>query len=818
MKKTMKLNYYIACTVVFTLFGTACGTLVKSSEKVVDPKKCVILLPPKPSPADRLAARELAKHLKLITRVSVPTVSQKKQSAFVFNIGTVPEHDKDVHFAGNEARYFCDDSGVWLYGDSKRGRKGSLFAVYLFLEKQFNVRWVEPGDDGIVFTPAKKLCIRKGAGCWKPALGFVNIRGGRPKMPRVPEKSSILTQKLPPKHFLKCFESLAVADVNKEALWQEDLFAWRLNRMRLGGLDRPAHGHLLYVKKWNLYSKTHPEIFALNKWGKREPETFEKPKAGYVFTKRDLQFLKPCTTSQLLIKMTVDDWAKRKSKYINACQNDLGFGYCRCKNCLAIDEEVQGGSFKNSGIISVSDRYVKFANDVLRRAQKIRPDVRCCMYAYNETLYPPQKQRLDDAVIVGMVPTRIDSQFCELLDAWKKMGAKAFTIRPNFPGTYLSYIIPMGMEKTFYTTFNQAVKRGVIAADYDSYMSRNLNNTIACYILARAMIHPEKSFSELEDEFYSAYGAAAPEVKEYYTYWRENVFQKRLEKDLTRLSIADACDNFGRAVRQNISKYYFPTDFDKTGKILQKASKKKLSDLERKRLDFMILNHKHARLAFDAMTAPENKKIECARRLQGFRRKNILKLSGVMGAIYTEVSDGDLTGIKLADSFKKFKHVAPTARYWHFKADVKNKGLAEKWQNKAYSELSKWELVPTDCSWESIPDSAPTSKKLRKFLRNYNGIAYYATKFKIPENILKSKKIKLYFGAVDESCWIYLNGKEVGKHIFKNRNDWKAAFEIDITNFIDKSKSEQNLVVRVEDKFGNGGIWQRVYLTSESVK
>ena len=72
------------------------------------------------------------------------------------------------------------------------------------------------------------------------------------------------------------------------------------------------------------------------------------------------------------------------------------------------------------------------------------------------------------------------------------------------------------------------------------------------------------------------------------------------------------------------------------------------------------------------------------------------------------------------------------------------------------------------------------------------------------------------FGAVDESAWVYVNGKPAGEHTFAKSNDWTAPFLIRIDSLISWEKPVQDITVRVEDKGGAGGIWKPVWLVSRS--
>jgi hypothetical protein len=68
---------------------------------------------------------------------------------------------------------------------------------------------------------------------------------------------------------------------------------------------------------------------------------------------------------------------------------------------------------------------------------------------------------------------------------------------------------------------------------------------------------------------------------------------------------------------------------------------------------------------------------------------------------------------------------------------------------------------------------------------------------------------------VDESCWVYVNGKLAGTHLFAKKDDWKTPFLIRIDPFVDWSKPDQLVNVRVEDKAGAGGIWKPVAVVAK---
>ena len=68
--------------------------------------------------------------------------------------------------------------------------------------------------------------------------------------------------------------------------------------------------------------------------------------------------------------------------------------------------------------------------------------------------------------------------------------------------------------------------------------------------------------------------------------------------------------------------------------------------------------------------------------------------------------------------------------------------------------------------------------------------------------------VELAFGAVDESAWVWLNGKYIGKHDI-GPDGWKVPFWLDVTREI-RFGGENLLAVRVKDTEKAGGIWKPV--------
>lgn len=137
----------------------------------------------------------------------------------------------------------------------------------------------------------------------------------------------------------------------------------------------------------------------------------------------------------------------------------------------------------------------------------------------------------------------------------------------------------------------------------------------------------------------------------------------------------------------------------------------------------------------------------------------------------------------------------PLAREnWLFRTDPKFDGHRVGWFKKELKE-NKWTKIKIGY-WEE------------QGFKDYDGIAWYRFKFRMPPAPAEMKAVELYFRGVDESAWVWLNGKYVGQHDL-GPSGWDKPFHLDVTGEILWGK-ENVLAVRVEDTQYGGGIWRPV--------
>ena len=111
-----------------------------------------------------------------------------------------------------------------------------------------------------------------------------------------------------------------------------------------------------------------------------------------------------------------------------------------------------------------------------------------------------------------------------------------------------------------------------------------------------------------------------------------------------------------------------------------------------------------------------------------------------------------------------------------------------------------WEV---ELKGESKPIAVPASwNEQYQELFYEEGPVYYRREFNIPRWI-KAGRIRLYFGAVNTDCEVYINGRKVGEnHI------GYLPFEVDISDSVKIGKNE--LVVKVTNRLKTGGFPSRI--------
>jgi len=622
--------------ILFILFSTI---LLAS-----DPSKQAIIIINKNSDhIKKFAAKELQKHLELILNqnILITTSDANTTSKYKFYIGKNKLFD-NIKLKSEESLYTIDKNSIYLYGDDliihkhktpletvtdMKNKTGTLFAIYDFLYNELNVRWTEPGDQGIFYIEQKNLDLKNKKFTWYPTISFRYFRNDIWRWDKLTNEK-INMYKYTPKE-LQPTQQYVEKKKFEELIWKR--------RMKQATYAKPAYGHA-FTRYWDKYGKKHPEWFALGANGLRGLEGSKSHIA-----KR----LKLCISNNDLQKEIINTWRKDFLKYknyniYNACINDSR-GYCRCKECRALDHDLKKYPSKNFEIESKTDRYVYFWNQLITEAKKFNPKAKIIAYAYSDYRYPPKYQKLKDDIILGFVPkfTDLPQTTKKALKQWKAKGLKEVFLRPNDFNDDIG--MPMGHEKYIFDRFKLFKKdTSLYGIDYDrTYTFNNwAYDGLAYYILANTINNQKRSFEDIEKEYYATFGTSSSDIEKFYQYWRNN-FETR------RLPFIKEYGGFGKRhkIYHDIEKFYTLEDFNITNNILNKALHHADNTYIKKRIKKIILANKHSELLFIAIKNNTKKDYQ---NLISFRikHKKDLILSWPM-VFYVESKLANINGVNI---------------------------------------------------------------------------------------------------------------------------------------------------------------------------
>jgi len=768
-----------------------------------------IVLPEKPTPTERLAAEELRDHIRLMTGAELPLGGEPGKAEARILIGRAAAA-AGLTADGLEPEHYRIKTGPgWLAIAGRDGslsdrvddplelstvQVGTLFGVYHLLDQVLGVRWLWPGELGM-FAPRRAAVV----------IPDLDLTGG-PKLVQRSIRSPRSSKRARAK-FLKVDgvsalpEDLAERQGREERLW--------LRRHRMGRRMRFGFGHA-FTRWWDKYHETHPEFFA-RLHGHEQP---------YPAPDR----VKFCVSNPAVVEQIVKDWqAAGAPDSLRACPNDSR-AYCTCERCRAWDLPVKTTP-ENVDESVLTYRYVRFWNALAEKAVAVNPKVWVCGYAYSNYRRPPEGVKLRGNIILGFVPGSTSVPRAAALydiekdwQGWSKAGASLF-LRPNWwHAGHLAPYLPLHDAGRF---FKFAFEHKMQGTDFDSLLGHWATQGPYYYLVARLHARPGLSVDAVIGEYCSAFGPAAPAVRDYLDYW-ENFTVEYARQSIAR---ADDLGGVNRAQIRLLPALFTDDVLSKAGAILARAAELAGDDVRcRKRVEFLRLGLEHVRLTRDAVrwadgavsyrgakNTPEV--VRAAAALRNFRRSH-----AASGFDWTEYSDyneirlGDFTGLRLTHALGGRTPLAVLPAVWFFQWDPQNVGERERWFAADFDHRRrKWLRAQVFKAWEQQDVGKAWAREHDG--KDYDGVAWYRTSFDVPAEA-RGKKVSLLFGAVDESCKVWINGELVGEHPFVKPDDWKTPFEIDISRAVRFGRPNV-VAVRVEDNAGLGGVWRLVWLLAE---
>jgi hypothetical protein len=376
--------------------------------------------------------------------------------------------------------------------------------------------------------------------------------------------------------------------------------------------------------------------------------------------------------------------------------------------------------------------------------------------------------------------------------------------------------LPLGREQELFEALRRAQRRGETPLFEVPWVPWDVSG-LTYYAVAWAVNDPKASFAEVEADYAAAFGAAAPDVRQYFAFWRQH-YQEVLVPRRQALEAA-GCGDWLRGLYAGLAEAYQLAQFRASAVFLHQGLQHDLGAAEKQRFERLVLAHEHAEAIFAAIegwatSGDDPKKLKQAigrsGRLPEFRRTFAAELNLCLPRLLLqERTMDDATGVERAVTFKDVEPSERLPLQWRFRADPEDKGVAGKWFALEWSEIEQqWPQLRVDCPWEIQSAASPEAPDLSR----YDGAAWYAATVELPPE-LRSRQVFAHVWAGDDDLTLYVNGQVMGESHHPPGPRWPAALRFRIDPALGGEKPTQRLVIRVQDSGGLGGLRQPVWLS-----
>ena len=417
-------------------------------------------------------------------------------------------------------------------------QSGTLFGVYEVLNRYVGVRWLWPGELGtyvprnntIEIPPINEavkpqLLVRWLGTWWVREMGWTGSWCGTRRKPvyTAPLTEEIMRKMVFPTEEAGYRYGKAVEVFN------------RRHRMVLP-VSSPvrvvqASSHIMGGVRdwWAAHGKEHPEWFAMRADGGRGRK---QPRAG--------NWTAMCVSNPELQRFIVEKAWKDGADIIQMGEADVGGeGFCHCPNCMAWDgpqpkdfPEIMRPNYTPR---VVGDRYARFYKTIYEMAAKKNPNIKIAAMLYHNTLPAPltdiKLKNVTGAMVIygswdGWYPMSAeeDRWYREQWQGWANTGLKLIN-KSNYLLNHYTTPYVITWQSGDFLKFNYEHDMVGITLMSGTNFSWATQGVVA-YMYHRFLDHPEMAIKDVRQEYFSAFGPAAPYVEQYFDYW-ENYARTR---------------------------------------------------------------------------------------------------------------------------------------------------------------------------------------------------------------------------------------------------------------------------------------------------
>lgn len=428
------------------------------------------------------AAKELAANLKEITGAEFPIVKPEQNSkGHVIAVGPgatktlVPELELAFSKLGNDGIIVKTSGANLILTGADGAKRGTLYAVYEFLEREAGVRWWTSKD---TFIPKN------------PSLEIKNLNAVY--VPKLIYRESFYKDVLSAPAF--------AAHLKSNGHWEKITASYG------GHYEIIGWCHTFYrLLPPKTYFKDHPEWYSLLKGerscGRESQLCLSNDEMRKELTKNALELLRKNPDAGM----------------ISISQNDAPNGACECPGCLATQ--------KREG--SASGPLIEFVNKVAEDIEKEFPNVYVETLAYHYTRKPPLTVKPRKNVIVRLCsiecsfsqPLETGAQnadFRKDMEAWSAIAPQLLIW--DYTTNFDNYLLPHPNISVMAPNirFFEKNKSIGVGEQGDSGCTCGDFVELKAWLLAKLMWNPSLDENKLIDEFMDGYyGAASKPLKDY---------------------------------------------------------------------------------------------------------------------------------------------------------------------------------------------------------------------------------------------------------------------------------------------------------------
>lgn len=732
----------------------------------------VIAIAAKASAPDRHAAEDLAALLKQATGAEFPICTPEEAGSrprLAVGPGAAKATVPCLSLDGLGADGIVIEAvspHIILTGGSGAPR-GTLYAVYTFLEDYVGFRWWTRSETTI---PKKSMLTVR---------SDLNMRYVPPLERREP-------------YYCEAFDKDWAVRMKDNGYCQID----EARGGFLGWAGRGCHTFYLSLVPPEQYFEKHPEWFS-------EIEGTRVAQYG------QLCLTNPELTQFVIMRVKQLLKDNPKAAYVSVTQNDW-LGWCTCAKCKAVDDE-EGGQ---------SGTMIRFVNAVAEGIEQEYPNVAVDTFAYLYTRKAPKITKPRNNVVVRLcsiecnfakpLEDKSNEAFRKDIESWAKITDRLYVW--DYVTDFSHYLQAHPNLRVLGPNIRFFVKHNVKGI-FEQGNGQSPGGEFAAlrnWMLAKFLWNPNLDDQALLKEFLDGYyGPAAPHINRYINLIHDTVARSKFYMNCSTPSTAP---------------YVAPDILGKSADIFEQAKAAVAGQPEYLRrveiaemsVLYSLLDKAYSRFLIDGKLADEKTVLNQLDRFAAIAQREKI----------TQISEGGAEGGSLAAWTRCLRHMvtsagqtswtAKTAKgdvavtrlaaFWKFAPDAKDAGVAGKWFANDFDDKA-WVTNRNDlaCGWE------------RQGYPGYTGLGWYRQKFDLPAD-LKGKHVYLHFEAVDEEAWVYLNseGNTVCEHTCAStklapEQIWNTPFMFDATESLRPGQSNL-LTVRVNNIAQMGGMWRPVYL------